>query len=125
MKLGRALKQRAILDRFRAANTLWWGFDLAAWDLTGKHYRAGQGHPPHQDITPGVGCVRRRLPGMIQLSDPATYNGGHLRIRFAHHIVAMPRERGSLITMPAWTIHEVTPLTAGERYVLLVDADGT
>ena len=36
----------------------------------------------------------------------------------------MPRDRGSVIAMPAWTNHEVTKITKGERWPLIVNANG-
>lgn len=88
-----------------------------------KRYRPGDSDPPLIDITPGTGTVRRRIAGMVQLSEADAYAGGELRIPFAHHVMTAPRARGSLIALPAWTEHELARVSAGERWVLLVDGD--
>jgi hypothetical protein len=113
----------AVVGRFAAANSLWWNLDLAEWYIGVKRYRPGESHAPHQDVHPGGGA-RRKLAGVVQLSDPDAYQGGDLVVRFAHHAITMPRARGALIAMPSWTCHEVTAVTAGERWSLICNADG-
>jgi predicted 2-oxoglutarate/Fe(II)-dependent dioxygenase YbiX len=36
----------------------------------------------------------------------------------------MPRTRGTLVVFPGWTVHEVEPVTAGERWALIVNGWG-
>ncbi len=43
---------------------------------------------------------------------------------FAHHRIPMPRDRGTLVAFPGWTVHEVTPVTAGERWSPCVNGWG-
>ena len=113
----------AVCGRFLAANALWWRFDIVRWEVAVKQYVTGESYPPHIDIIPGA--TRRRLVGIVQLSEPDAYRGGELRIHFAQHTFTGPRARGSLISLPAWTEHEVTRVTAGERWVLLVGGNIT
>ncbi len=112
----------AILDRFRQANDLWWRLELDRWDIHTKHYRAGDRHGPHQDLM--AGSARRKLAGSVQLSRPDSYEGGNLVMTHASHRVAMPRTRGTLVALPGWTVHEVEPVTQGERWTLIVNAWG-
>ena len=113
----------AIPDRFRAANELWWQLDLDDWHIGVKRYTVGERHVEHQDIHPGGGGTRK-LAGVVQLCDAHDYDGGDLRVHFAHHAVPMPRARGTLVALPAWTCHEVTTVTRGERWALICNANG-
>jgi hypothetical protein len=59
----------------------------------------------------------------LRVVGPGGYTGGDLRVRFAHHLVTMPRARGAVIAMPAWANHEVTAVQAGERWALICNAN--
>ncbi len=87
-----------------------------------KRYRAGERHARHQDLHPGAAC--RKFSGSVQLSYPDDYSAGGLVMHFADHRVAMPRTRGTLIAFPGWTVHEVEPVTSGERWALIVNGWG-
>lgn len=114
---------RDICRRVYRVQKFWWNLDLVRWYVGIKRYRAGQEHVEHQDLH-AFGGQLRKVAASIQLSQPSEYEGGDLRIRFAHHDLAAPREAGTLIVMPSWTVHRVTPVTRGERWVCLVVADG-
>ena len=118
-----ARTERAILERFAAANDLWWQLDLTEWFIGVKQYRAGDAHPEHQDLHAAGGGLRK-LAGVAQLSHPGDYDGGELRVRFAHEVVHVPRTVGTVLAMPGWTLHEVLPVTRGERWSLICNADG-
>jgi PKHD-type hydroxylase len=68
----------------------------------------------------------RKVSFSIQLSDPTEYEGGDLR--FYRHsttkFVECPKDKGTLILFPSWTIHEVTPVTTGTRYSLVSWVNG-
>ncbi len=119
-------EEGAVIDRFRDANDLWWRLDLDRsidrWDVHAKRYRAGDRHPPHQDLM--AGSARRKLAGSVQLSRPDSYDGGNLVMSHTSHRVAMPRTRGTLVAFPGWTVHEVEPVTRGERWALIVNGWG-
>ena len=59
--------ERHVVDRFVAANELWWQMEITAWDLMVKHYRAGDRHPPHQDLH--ATAATRKIAGTVQLSE--------------------------------------------------------
>ncbi len=86
--------ETAILDRFQAANRLWWKLDeVDEWFIGVKRYRVGERHPEHQDLH--AGAARRKLAGVVQLSDPGDYDGGALVVRNAHVRAADdPRDAG-------------------------------
>jgi predicted 2-oxoglutarate/Fe(II)-dependent dioxygenase YbiX len=60
----------------------------------------------------------------VQPSDSDDYAGGALVVEFAHLCVLMPRDRGTLVAFPGWTVHAVEPVTHGERWALVVNCFG-
>lgn len=63
----------------------------------------------------GSGCMRADVSATLFLSDPADYDGGELVIEDAggRHEVRLPA--GSLVTYPSSSVHQVQPVTRGER----------
>jgi PKHD-type hydroxylase len=57
----------------------------------------------------------RKLSIVVQLTDPAEYEGGELKLHTAHDPDIMDKEQGKVIIFPSWTLHEVTPVTSGTR----------
>lgn len=56
----------------------------------------------------------RKLSLTLQLSDPSDYEGGELQFN-GGNIVTAPKDRGAAIAFPSYTVHRVTPVTAGIR----------
>lgn len=113
-----------IIDRVKAANSIWWNLDVSRWELGVKHYRPGEQHPEHTDMHAAGGACRKLVAG-VQLSDSDDYTGGDFRFRWAHHDLALPRARGTLTVFPGWTVHRVTSVSAGERWALIVNGFGS
>lgn len=73
----------------------------------------------HTDSTlrylPDGSSLRTDISATLFLSDPADYDGGELHIEdtYGSHRVKLPA--GSLVIYPSGSIHEVTPVTRGER----------
>lgn len=73
----------------------------------------------HTDNTlrylPDGSALRTDISATLFLTDPADYDGGELRIEdtFGHQHVKL--EAGSLVIYPSGSIHEVAPVTRGER----------
>ena len=61
----------------------------------------------------------RKLSFVLQLSDPSEYEGGELKLYNAYEPTTIKREKGLIVFFPSYTLHEVTPVTKGERYTLV------
>lgn len=66
----------------------------------------------------------RKLTLSLQLSDPSEYDGCELQVRAGHKIDIAPKARGALVAFPANVLHQVTPITRGQRRSLVVWAVG-
>ncbi len=108
--------RQQVLDRLAQANAAWWNLAITEWDLVVKRYGVGDEHAEHQDLYGGA--ARRKLGGIVQLSHPQEYAGGALSIRLADQRIELPRAQGTLAVWPGWALHEVAPVTEGERWAL-------
>ncbi len=85
-------------------------------------YSAGDFFQPHQDCgalaTDPPFLLKRRV-SVVVLLNPGDYDGGLLTL---HNVptpgsrLALPGKAGRLIGFPSWLVHEVTPLSRGERF---------
>jgi predicted 2-oxoglutarate/Fe(II)-dependent dioxygenase YbiX len=98
------------------------------------HYRRGDFFRPHRDSSThqahGPDLMARRIAAVLflnrgtRLPEPASYCGGELRL---YRIDAEPAdpgicitgEPGMLVAFPADVIHEVRPVTHGERFTVV------
>ena len=78
----------------------------------------------HSDIGAGPLAAKRKLTVVVQLSDPAAYQGGTLELRPDSTSREAPRRQGSAILFPSFTLHRVTPITAGTRWSLTLWSHG-
>jgi PKHD-type hydroxylase len=63
--------------------------------------------------------LRSDVSCTIFLSDPASYEGGELTIHLGSRPIAVKGPPGAAVVYPSTTIHEVRPVTAGERLVAI------
>ncbi len=62
----------------------------------------------------------RKLSVVMQLSHPEEYDGGQLELKVENdECTIIPKRRGLIVVFPSWTIHRVTPVTAGNRQSLV------
>lgn len=78
----------------------------------------------HSDIGAGAVAARRKLTMVVQLVDPADYEGGVLELMPDAHIRKAEPRRGAATVFPSFVLHRVTPVTAGERWSLTIWAHG-
>ena len=87
------------------------GFQFTRYEAPGEHYE--------WHVDRGRGIPVRKLSVTVQLSDPATYEGGDLQISEGLTPATLERKRGRLTFFPSWIQHRVTPVTSGIRYSLV------
>jgi len=103
------------------ANKKFWKMDLHGFlePIQFTHYKGGGDHYSwHLDLST-KNLSKRKLSVSIQLSDPDTYEGGDLELQGLGRTVAN-KAQGNLVAFPSWMGHRETPVTAGERYSLVV-----
>lgn len=61
------------------------------------------------------GAEFRKLSLSIQLSEPSEYEGGELQARVRGKLDVAPKTFGTVIAFSSFTLHRVTPVTAGVR----------
>ena len=66
----------------------------------------------------------RKLSIVVQLSSPEEYEGGELKLYNSHEAITIKKEKGLVVSFPSYTLHEVTPVTKGERYSLVAWVHG-
>lgn len=73
----------------------------------------------HADATlrslPDGSWLRTDISATLFLSDPASYDGGELSIHDTYGIHRIKLAAGSLVIYPSGSLHEVQPVTRGER----------
>ncbi|MEZ6001297.1 Fe2+-dependent dioxygenase [Hyphomonas sp.] len=82
--------------------------------------RDGGGYGRHVDnafMGSGDRRLRTDLSFTLFLSDPSTYEGGELAVDTPSGEHVVKPEAGDLVLYPSTTLHEVRPVTSGERIV--------
>ena len=106
-----------------------WHIDGSSdWNSVYKKKIAGitpENNPSYVDDYNYVGKVRK-LSLTINLNYPEEYEGGNLKFDFGPHSKERFKEcieikpRGSIIVFPSFIYHQVTPVTRGTRYSLVM-----
>jgi len=102
-----------------AANSEFWHLPCDLFDVELKRYDTGHRHPPHRDAGTPDRC---QVQMSVQLSDPDSYTGGDLLVSSGDDWVPGYRDRGAAAVFPASAWHQVTEITSGHRWALIVTA---
>jgi PKHD-type hydroxylase len=116
---------RRITDIVLNLNERFFNFDLYGLveGLQFTYYKEPDGkYKKHIDRS--LNSQIRKLSLSIQLSDPNSYKGGDFILCEGENPTILPKEQGKLILFPSYTLHEVKPVTKGERYSLVAWVTG-
>jgi PKHD-type hydroxylase len=106
-------------------NADYFGFELTGFgeslQLTNYHEARQGNYTWHQDFG---GEISRKLSMVLQLSDPSEYEGGELQLLTGKEPTTIQKQRGLITVFPAWTLHQVTPVTKGTRQTLVAWISG-
>ena len=61
----------------------------------------------------------RKLSMVLQLTDPSQYEGGNLQIMTSGEPTTVRKQRGLVVVFPSYVLHQVTPVTNGNRQSLV------
>jgi PKHD-type hydroxylase len=111
---------RRITDIVLNLNDRFFKFDIFGLNegLQFTNYKApSDKYGKHTDRT--LDNVIRKLSLSIQLTNPKNYKGGELYLYEEDKGILMKKEQGTLVLFPSFILHEVTPVTKGERNSLV------
>jgi PKHD-type hydroxylase len=81
-------------------------------------YQEGMYYGKHIDNVLN-GTIRTDISFTVFLSEPDNYQGGILRLYNNNHATDIKLPAGSMVLYPSDSLHEITPVTSGERVVLV------
>jgi PKHD-type hydroxylase len=113
---------RKLTDAVIESNNKFWNFDLEKIErLQFTQYLSNENgtYHAHTDPMRWTNSYNRKLSMSLQLSDPSLYEGGELLLHTSNTPYVVPKQRGMAVFFPSHTLHEVTPVTKGERYSLV------
>ena len=85
-------------------------------------YKPGMKYGAHADsafIQLPQGTIRSDVSSTVFLNDPADYDGGELKVRLGDSQLSFKLKPGEAIIYPSDSLHEVVPVTRGERLVAI------
>lgn len=111
---------RRLTDLTIDGNAKYFGFDLNTIEtLQYSVYNVNGHYKQHIDTKYSQGLGARKLSFVLMLSDPNDYEGGDLRLHYGSEPTVLPRDKGTLLFFPSYTLHDVTPVTKGVRKTLV------
>jgi PKHD-type hydroxylase len=116
---------RRVTDITLNLNERFFNFDLFGLNegFQFTNYEAPSGkYGKHVDRA--INIPVRKLSISIQLTNPEQYHGGELKLHDGEEETIMSKEQGTLIIFPSYVLHEVMPVTKGERNSLVTWVTG-
>lgn len=115
----------ALGDIASALNAQWFRFDLSgfgeALQLTNYDQSEHGMYGWHQDYN---AKISRKLSLVLQLTDPAEYEGGNLQVWTGGEPHTVRKQRGLIVAFPSYVLHQVTPVVKGSRQSLVAWVSG-
>lgn len=116
-----------LIQAVGTANKEYYNFELAGitHELQLLHYKSDEKafYDWHVDVGTGQ-ASKRKLSIVCMLSDPAEYEGGKLLVNNGIEVECI-NTKGSINMFPSYMLHTVTPVTKGERWVLVIWVHGS
>lgn len=116
-----------IVAAVSTANKEYYKFELLGitHELQLLHYKSDESgfYDWHVDVGNGP-ASKRKLSVVVMLTDPNEYEGGQLKINNGT-ITDCINTKGSINMFPSYMMHTVTPVTKGNRWVLVVWVHGS
>jgi PKHD-type hydroxylase len=88
-----------------------------------SRYEPGMKYGAHADapfmLNPSSGPLRSDLSCTIFLEEPSAYDGGELVVHLGTRPTAFKPRAGAAVIYPSTTLHEVAPVTRGQRLVMI------
>ena len=108
-------------------NSQFYRFDLTgfgeALQLTNYDQSENGMYGWHQDYG-SKRSISRKLSAVLQLTDPAQYEGGNLQVMTGGTPMNVRKQRGLIAVFPSYILHQVTPVTQGSRQSLVAWLSG-
>ena len=116
---------RRITDIVLNLNDRFFQFDLHGLNegLQFTNYKAPS-NKYGKHIDRSLNMIIRKLSLSIQLTNPKEYEGGELILYEDEKGTEMKKEQGTLVLFPSYMLHEVKPVTKGERNSLVAWVTG-
>jgi PKHD-type hydroxylase len=107
-------------------NSSTYQFDLRGFSDPFQYtvYHGDEGGHYDWHIDQGPTGEQRKLSISLQLTDPARYGGCELEFFAGKLLEIAPKERGTMIAFPSYTLHRVTPIVSGTRKSVVVWVTG-
>jgi len=106
----------------RSPEFIEFAFPIALAPPMMTRYKPGMKYGAHADAAfiqlPGA-TIRSDLSCTIFLNDPADYDGGELHVRLGDADLKFKLQPGEAIVYPSDSLHQVVPVTRGERLVAI------
>ena len=109
-----------LTDAVNEINNSYFNFDLFGFGeaMQFTKYIAPTGKY-EKHIDRGLNGYVRKLSIVAQLTDPEEYEGGELVLHTHGEPTVLEKKRGKVYFFPSYVLHEVTPVTKGERCSLV------
>ena len=108
-----------INDCIQELNNKYFKFNIDSMEfIQFTNYKAPSGkYGKHIDCI--TDHVVRKLSFVVQITDPKKYKGGDLCLYDGEQPQKMNKDQGDFICFPSYVLHEVEPITKGERNSLV------
>jgi PKHD-type hydroxylase len=115
-----------LADVCSKVNSRYFRFDLTGFGepLQLTNYEESENGMYGWHVDYNSGSISRKLSVVVQLTDPSEYEGGNLQVLSGSQPENIRKQRGLVAFFPSYTLHQVTPVTSGNRQSLVAWVSG-